>query len=374
MTMTFARTDTSIVGRWWWTVDRLSLAALCAIIGIGCLLILAASPAVATRIGLDYFYFVKRQLILVPPTIVIMLAVSMLDPVGVRRVALLGFVGTIGLLLLVPVMGAEIKGARRWINIAGFSLQPSEFLKPTFAVVAAWLFARARNQGTILAFLPPIGLWAACAALLLAQPDLGQTVVLSAIWFTQFFLAGLPVILMGIGAVLGAVGLVVAYHTFPHVTSRIDRFLDKDSGDTFQVDRSLEAFFKGGLFGKGPGEGRVKQVIPDVHADFIYAVAGEEFGILACMLILVLFAFVVLRGFTKAMSQTNLFAMLAIVGLFTQFGLQAAIHMASTLHLMPTKGMTLPFISYGGSSLLAIGIGCGFALALTRKRFGRTDP
>ncbi|MDX2102458.1 MAG: putative lipid II flippase FtsW [Alphaproteobacteria bacterium] len=374
MTTTFSRTDTSVVGRWWWTIDRLSLAALCTIMFIGCLLILAASPAVATRIGLDYFYFVKRQLVLVPPALAIMLAVSMLDMVSVRRLALVGFVGTLVLLLLVPVMGAEIKGARRWINIAGFSLQPSEFLKPTFAVVAAWLFARARARGTLLAFVPPIALWGLCAALLLAQPDLGQTVVLSAIWFTQFFLAGLPVILMVIGAVAGAAGLVMAYHTFPHVTSRINRFLDPDSGDTFQVDRSLEAFYKGGLFGQGPGEGRVKQVIPDVHADFIYAVAGEEFGMIACLIILALFSLVVLRGFAKAMRETNLFVMLAVAGLFTQFGLQAAIHMASTLHLMPTKGMTLPFISYGGSSLLAIGIGCGFALALTRKRYGRVDP
>jgi cell division protein FtsW len=374
MSQSFARTDTSVVGRWWWTVDRMSLAALCAIIGIGCLLILAASPAVATKIGLDYFFFVRRQLVLVPPAIVILLGCSMLDPVGVRRIALLGLIGTIGLLLLVPVMGAEIKGARRWINVAGFSLQPSEFLKPTFAVVAAWLFARARTRGTLLAYVPPILLWAGSAALLLAQPDLGQTVVLSAIWFTMFFLAGLPILLMGIGGVLGAMGLVAAYHTFPHVTSRINRFLDKDSGDTFQVDKSLEAFHKGGLWGTGPGEGRIKQSIPDVHADFIFAVAGEEFGILACFLILVLFAFVVLRGFVRAMNERDLFVMLATTGLFTQFGLQAAIHMASTLHLMPTKGMTLPFISYGGSSLLAIAIGCGFALALTRKRFGRADP
>jgi cell division protein FtsW len=209
---------------------------------------------------------------------------------------------------------------------------------------------------------------AVVAGLLLLQPDLGQTVVVTLVWLGQFFLAGLPMAFMiGIG-VLGALGLVAAYFIFPHVSSRVDRFFDPASGDTFQVDRSLEAFTNGGLFGTGPGEGNIKQILPDAHSDFIFSVAGEEFGAIACLLIIMLFGFVVLRGFSRLFSDDNLFVVLAGAGLLMQFGLQSLIHMASTLELMPAKGMTLPFMSYGGSSLLALALAMGMVVALTRRR------
>jgi cell division protein FtsW len=373
MSLTFARTDTSVVGRWWWTVDRWTLTALACIIGIGAVLILAASPAVATRIHLDTYHFVKRQLIMLPPAFAIMFGVSLLSPIAIRRIATIGMLVGLALLAMTLVVGAEIKGARRWIAFAGLSLQPSEFIKPCFGVFTAWMFSEQRKALGFPGNLIAIGLYGLVLVLLLAQPDLGMAVVVSAMWFTQFFLAGLPMFLVVAFALLGGFGLVGAYFTFPHVASRIDRFLDPASGDSFQIERSMEAFMNGGLWGRGPGEGTIKAVIPDAHADFIFAVAGEEFGLFTCLIIVSLFAFVVLRGFGRLLHETNLFVLLAGTGLLVQFGLQAIINMASALHLMPTKGMTLPFISYGGSSLLALGLGMGMILALTRRRFGDGD-
>ncbi len=373
MTATFARTDTSVIGRWWWTVDRWTLATLACIIGIGAVLILAASPAVATRIHLDNYHFVKRQIAMLPPAFAIMFGMSLMSPVAIRRFATIGMIAGLAMLALTLVAGSEIKGARRWISLGGFSLQPSEFVKPCFAVFVAWMFAEQRKGLGFPGNLVAIGLYAIVVGLLLAQPDLGMAVVLSAMWFTQFFLAGLPMFLVVAFGLFGAFGLVGAYFTFPHVASRIDRFLDPASGDSFQVERSMEAFINGGLWGRGPGEGTIKSVIPDAHADFIFAVAGEEFGLFACLIIVSLFAFVVLRGFGRLLHETNLFVLLAATGLLVQFGLQAIINMASSLHLMPTKGMTLPFISYGGSSLLALAMGMGMLLALTRRRYGGAD-
>ena len=270
-------------------------------------------------------------------------------------------------------MGVEIKGATRWISVGPLSLQPSEFVKPAFAVVSAWLFSRqhaARGAGQFFPGYPlAIVLFLAVIGVLMMQPDFGMTFVCTAIWFAEFFLAGLPIVFVLGLAVMGVGGLVGAYFVFPHIASRIDRFLDPASGDTYQVDRSLEAFINGGLTGTGPGQGTVKLSLPDAHADFIFAVAGEELGLAATLAIVALFGFIVLRGFTRAMKDTDLFVVLAVGGLLTQFGLQALVHMGSSLHLLPAKGMTLPFISDGGSSLLALGIGTGMALALTRTRF-----
>jgi cell division protein FtsW len=370
---TFARTDTSIVGRWWWTVDRWTLTALACIIGIGAVLILAASPAVATRIHLDNYHFVKRQLVMLPPTFLIMFGMSLMSPIAIRRFATIGMMIGLALLALTLVAGSEIKGARRWISAGGLSLQPSEFVKPCFAVFTAWMFSEQRKELGFPGNLIAIALYVVVLGLLLSQPDLGMAVVVSAMWFAQFFLAGLPMFLVVAFVLAGGFGLVGAYFTFPHVASRIDRFLDPASGDSFQVERSMEAFMNGGLWGRGPGEGTIKSVIPDAHADFIFAVAGEEFGLIACLIIVSLFAFVVLRGFGRLLHETNLFVLLAGTGLLVQFGLQAIINMASSLHLMPTKGMTLPFISYGGSSLLALAMGMGMLLALTRRRYGGAD-
>ena len=368
--MTFSRTDTSTLGRWWWTVDRWSIAALLLLIGVGILLTMAASPAVAERIHVDSFHFVRRQFIFLAPAVGVMLGVSLLAPRQVRRMAVLGLLAAYAMLALVLVVGPEVKGATRWLSLAGISIQPSEFAKPCFAVVAAWMFAEARLNPGFPGKAVAGGLYVLLAGLLLAEPDVGQTIIVSATWAAEFFLAGLPLLLVAGLGVMGIFGALGAYLVFPHVQMRVARFLDPQSGDAYQVMTALNAFRHGGVFGVGPGEGRVKLVLPDAHTDFILAVGGEEFGVLLCLAVVALFAFVVLRGLSRLMREDNLFVVLAAAGLFVQFGLQAMINMASTLRLMPTKGMTLPFISYGGSSMLALALGMGMALALTRKRYG----
>ena len=363
-----ARTDTSLLGRWWWTVDRWLITCLLLIIAMGAILVLAASPSVAERIGLDAYHFVRRQFIILPLALTVMFAVSLLSPLQVRRLAAIGFLGCVVLLALTPLVGAEIKGARRWISLAGMSLQVSEFVKPCLAVISAWMFAEWRRRPEFPGHAVAIALYTAVVGLLLLQPDLGQSVLITLVFIGQFFLAGLPVAWLVATGALGLAGLVGAYFLFPHVTSRVNRFLDPTSGDTYQVDRSLEAFINGGFLGTGPGEGEIKLLLPDAHADFIFSVAGEEFGAITCLLIIVLFGFVVLRGFSRLFADGSLFVLLAGAGLLMQFGLQALVHMASALQLAPAKGMTLPFISYGGSSLIALALAMGMALALTRRR------
>jgi cell division protein FtsW len=371
--LSFSRTDHSILGRWWWTVDRWTLAVIIAIALIGVVLIQAASPAVANRIGLTTFHFIERHLIMLLPSLAIMVGVSLLTPRGVRRLAVVLFGGAVVGVVLTLFIGEEIKGATRWIHVPGLSsVQPSEFLKPAFAVISAWMFSLHRTPGPNGGHFPGIqvncALYAMIVLLLMSQPDLGQTFVITSIFFGQFFLAGLPIVLVASMVVLGMGGLVSAYFLFPHVQKRIDGFLNPQAGENYQVEKSMEAFANGGVWGTGPGQGRVKMAIPDAHADFIFSVAGEELGLVVCALIIVLFAIVVIRSFNRASNDQSLFVMLAATGLAMQFGLQALINMGSALHLMPTKGMTLPFISYGGSSLLALGIGTGMLLALTRKR------
>ncbi len=366
-----ARTDTSLVGRWWWTVDRWLLTAVIAIAIVGAILTMAASPSVAERIGLDTFHFAKRQIIFIIVSMTVMFGVSFLDPRGVRRASALVTFGAIGLMAVTLVVGTEIKGATRWLHIAGFSIQASEFVKPGFAVLSAWLFATRRLDDQFPGYILAGCLYMLIAGLLLLQPDVGMTLVISAIWAVQFFIVGLPWLLVAVVAALFLGGSVAAYFSFSHVRIRVDRFLDPQAEQGYQVGRALDAFRNGGWSGRGPGEGRVKEVLPDAHADFIFAVVGEEFGLIACLIIVVLFCFVVLRGFSNAAKDNDLFVLLAVAGLLTQFALQALINMASTVNLMPPKGMTLPLISYGGSSTLALGFALGMVLALTRYQPGR---
>jgi cell division protein FtsW len=366
--MRFARIDRSPVARWWWTVDRWSLAALGVLIGFGVVMSLAASPAVAERIGYDGLHFVRRELAMLPLAVGVMFLVSLQSPRVIRRIAFAAFVVSLALLALTFVLGAEIKGARRWINLPGLSVQPSEFVKPTFAVVAAWLFAEQKLRPRFPGNLISIALFLLIVLMLVKQPDLGMAVVVAAVWFAQFFMAGLRLYWVVLGVLAGGAGLVGAYYSLAHVRLRIDRFLDPSVGDSYQVNRSLEAFANGGLWGRGPGEGTVKDYLPDAHADFVFAVVGEEFGLIVCVAVVALFAFIVLRGLSRLLRESSLFVLLAATGLLMQFGLQAVINMASTLHLIPTKGMTLPFLSYGGSSMLALGMAMGMALALTRRR------
>ena len=368
MMLAYGRGDTSIIGRWWFTLDRWSLVALLVLLGFGGVLTLAASPAVAERIGLGPFSLAHQQLLILPAACLALITASLLTPTWVRRLGVIGLAACLVLLLLTLLFGDTFKGATRWINILGFSLQPSELLKPAFVITAAWMLAAGKEEAWFPGQTIAIGLFLLAAGLLMLQPDLGQTLLLSAVFGIQLFLAGLPiaaVAILGAGAVTA---MVSAYFLFPHVRHRIDSFVDPEAGDRYQIDRSLEAFRSGGLFGQGPGEGTVKHFLPDAHADFVFAVAGEEFGLIACAVIVLLFAFVVLRGFGQLLQQDNLFVLLAAGGLLAQFGLQALINMGSALHLIPTKGMTLPFLSYGGTSLLATAGGMGLLLALTRKR------
>jgi len=371
--MMFARIDQSPVARWWWTIDRWSLGALALLIAFGAVLSMAASPAVAERLGYAPLHFVERQMVAAPIAFAVMFGVSLLPPRAVRRVAFIGFAIAVLLLALTFVVGVEIKGARRWINLPGMALQPSEFVKPTFAIVAAWLFAEQKERPGFPGNAISIALFLGLVAMLMKQPDLGMAVVVALVWFAQFFMAGLRLYWAAAGTMAGLGGLVGAYVWLPHVTSRINRFLDPAAGDSYQVNRSIEAFVNGGLWGRGPGEGTVKDVLPDAHADFVFAVAGEEFGLIVCILIVGVFAFIVLRGFSRLLQEGNLFVLLSATGLLIQFGLQAIINMASTLHLIPTKGMTLPFLSYGGSSMLALALGMGMMLALTRRRLGGSE-
>jgi cell division protein FtsW len=276
------------------------------------------------------------------------------------------------MMMIIPFVGMDIKGAQRWIHLPGFSLQPSEFIKPSFAIVSAWLISYQKRIPTFPGYYLCAGLYFFVVSLLMIQPDFGMTMVVTCMFASQIFLAGLPFRYIAIIAVIAMVGVVGVYNTFDHVQSRIDRFLNPESGDTYQIDRSLEAFANGGLFGTGPGQGTVKNTIPDVHADFIFSAAGEELGLLFTLVIVGLFAFILLKGFNRLMESTDMFVVLAVGGILSMFGLQALVHMGSCLHLLPTKGMTLPFISYGGSSTLSMGFAMGAVLGLTRRELRQT--
>lgn len=374
---TFSRRDTSILGRWWWTVDRWSLGAIMILMGIGILLSFAASPPVADRLNLGGFYFVKRHVILMIPTLFILIFTSLMTPRQIRRLASFVYLAGLALLVFTITNGMEIKGARRWLSIGSFSIQASEFVKPAFAVLVAWMLAERYRNPHFPGMVISCALLGFFAFLLMLQPDLGMTVVTTAAWIGQLFIAGMPLFWMGLVAGMGIVGLVSSYFFFPHVARRIDQFLDPTTGDPkhdlYQVHQSLEAFMNGGLLGRGPGEGTIKKYIPDAHADFVFAVAGEEFGLILCTVVVGLFAFIVVRSFVRIMHESSLFVILAVCGLIIQFGSQALVNMSSTLHIIPTKGMTMPFISYGGSSLLALAMAMGMVLALTRRRHGAAE-
>jgi cell division protein FtsW len=367
-----SRLDRSPVALWWWTVDRWFLAAFLSLMGLGIVLSFAASPAVAERIGLDGFHFATRQIIFTIPALAVMIAVSFLDTRQIRRMALVMLCIMLVMMVAVLFIGVEVKGARRWLSLAGVSIQPSEFLKPAFVVICAWLFAEHERQPDIPGNLFAMILLGLVVALLVAQPDLGQTMLVLGTWGVMFFMAGMSWFwIIALGCV-GAGGLFAAYTIFPHVAGRIDRFMTGE-GDTFQVDMGRDAIINGGWFGVGPGEGTVKRVIPDSHADFVFSVAGEEFGIILCLIIMAIFAFIVLRGLRTALREHDDFTRYAVAGLVVVFGFQSVINMGVNLQLMPAKGMTLPFISYGGSSLIAIAISMGMVLSLDPQEAGKTQ-
>ncbi len=364
-----SRTDTSLLGHWWWTVDRWSLGALGLLMSMGVVLVVAAAPAVAERIGLDAFYLAQRQLLFLPLAVATILGISLLNPRWVRRLGVIGFIGGVGLLVLTLIVGTEINGATRWLTFAGLSMQPAEFVKPCLAVATAWMIAAQQRGHPVPGNLIATAFLAVTVGLLLLQPDVGQSIVVMLFWGIQLFVAGVPMVWLVLLAAAGLAALAGAYLSLAHVRERIETFLEPGTQGNYQVQQSLEAFQNGGLL----GEGEIKAHLPDAHADFIFAVAGEEYGALACLIIIGLFAFVVLRGLSRVLTESNPFVLIATTGLLAQFGLQACVNIASTLNLVPTKGMTLPFISYGGSSLLAMALGMGMLLALTRRRVATGD-
>jgi cell division protein FtsW len=366
--MLVSRSDRGVFARWWFTVDRPLLSAVLLLMAIGVLISMAASPPVAARIGLNTFHFFKFQLAFLLPAVVLLISVSLLEPRQARRAAFLMLGLSLALMVAALFWGPEIKGAHRWINFGPIGLQPSELAKPSFVVIAAWFLAehtkRPDMPGHVVAYL----IFAIFVGLLVVQPDFGQTALVVLTFGAMLLIYGIPWILVLALAGLCASGVLAAYALVPHVTSRIDRFLNPDKGDTFQVDTATAAFQNGGLLGAGPGGGEAKQILPDAHTDFTFAVVGEEFGLIACIGLMLLFAFVVMRILQRAKIEPDPFPALALSGLGIVFGLQAIINMGVNVSLLPAKGMTLPLISYGGSSLIGVAFAMGMVLAFSRRQ------
>jgi cell division protein FtsW len=377
----FSRADSRHMSRWFWEVDRMLLALLMLLIGLGLVLVLGASSPQAHRlmrakqVVISELYFFNRQLGFALVAVMVMIAVSFVPRLWIRRGAALAFpllLLAIGATLL---FGADTKGASRWIPVLGVPFQPSEFMKPCLAVLTAWLLSARYDDPNAPAFqislLPVLGV----VALLVMQPDFGQTMLVITVWLAQAMLAGLPLVYVGLAGAAGTSLLATAYVLVPHVHKRFEAFFRPDGADTYQVDKALEAFNSGGLFGVGPAEGAIKWQIPDAHTDYIFAVAGEEYGMFACAMLVLLYLAIVWRAAKQQINEDDPFVFLAVSGLVVQFGAQAFINMGVNVALLPSKGMTLPFISYGGSSMLATAITMGMILALSRRnRFMRGAP
>lgn len=366
--MLVSRSDRGLIARWWFTVDRMLLSAVLLLMAAGVLVSMAASPPVAERIGLDSFHFFKAQLVFLAPATCLLITVSFLEARDARRAAFAMFGLSIVLMLAALMFGPEIKGAHRWINLGPIGVQPSELAKPSFVVVAAWFLSERTKRpdmpGHIIAYI----VFAMFVGLLVLQPDFGQTALTVMTFGLMLLVYGIPWILVLGLAGLCIMGVLVSYKLVPHVASRFDRFLNPDKGDTFQVDTATRAFHNGGLMGTGPGGGEAKLSLPDAHTDFSFAVVGEEFGFFACIILMLLFVFIVMRILKRAKSEPDPFPALALCGLGIIFGLQAAINMGVNVSLLPAKGMTLPFISYGGSSLIGIAFAMGLVLAFSRRQ------
>jgi cell division protein FtsW len=362
-----SRSDRGLLARWWFTVDKPLLSATMLLMAVGVLVSMAASPPVATRIGLDPYHFVKSQLFYLSLAVTGMIAISSFDRHWIRRFGLIGFVGSILLMWLALQFGPEIKGAHRWIDVGPISLQPSEFAKPCFVIVFSWMLAERIRYPDMPGHLIAYG----CAALflvsLIVQPDFGQAALVVMTIGAMLLVYGIPwPFVFGLAGV-GSAAVALSYALVPHVASRIDRFMNPEKGDTFQVDTSMQAFNNGGILGAGPGGGTAKLSLPDAHTDFTFSVIGEEFGLLACLSIMGLFLFIIIRALKRAKTEKDPFAALAMAGVTSMFAIQASINMGVNVALLPAKGMTLPMISYGGSSLLGTAAAIGFILALGRQ-------
>lgn len=369
----FSRQSHNAIVKWLWTVDKVTLFVSMALLIIGVILDVTASPAVSRKLNLDDFALVRKQVKFVVLSVGVMLGLSLFSLKTIRRISIIGFVVLFMLLIMTLFFGFETKGARRWLHILGFSLQSSELMKPIFIVLTAWLLDCGKKYDYFPGMWISIGAYLLILGVLLCQPDIGMSALITSVFGLQLFLAGLPWMVVGVGIAGGIVSLFVLYFTYPHFRARVDQFLYGSDETSYQINRAMEAFQNGNLVGKGPGEGTVKLTIPDAHTDFVFAVAGEEYGVWLCLVIIILFSIIVIRSLKLAIKESNLFVMYAEVGLAASLGLQAFVNMASSLHIIPTKGMTLPFISYGGSSLLGTAIEVGMLLAITRKNTASED-
>lgn len=368
MSRLFSRTDQSVYGHWWWTVDRIMLALILVLALCGVVLVVTASPPVANHLQIGETYFIKRHLMFLPLSLLTMFAVSLCSPRMLWRGASIMLIGGLLAMMVVLVAGAEIKGAQRWISLFGLTLQPSEFVKPAFAIVAAWFIAKSKEGLSLRGQIIALGLYLTVVGLLLLQPDFGMTIVVTAIYGAMLFLSGIPYWLVGALGGVAVVGGIGAYFIFDHVHERVNSFIDPSTGDTYQVDKAMDAFTNGGFFGTGPGQGTVKLTLPDAHTDFIFSVGGEEMGLMFAGFLVLVYALIFLRGINRIIDSDDIFVVLAASGLLVMFGLQTLVHMGSNLHLIPPKGMTLPMVSYGGSSMLAVGMTFGAILSLTRRQ------
>jgi len=367
----YGRSDTSAIARWFWEIDKVLLLLVSVLISIGLIAVAAASPAAAQRysggnVRFNELYYFWRQLAWIAIGIPVMIGISMMPKERARRLSLFGAAFFFVLLIFVPVLGPEVNGAKRWIAFGVGQVQPSEFLKPFFVVSMAWLLSLKDSDKTLPVYPISALVVGAVAFLLMKQPDFGSTIIFCAVWVAMLALAGLNMrILVGLG-VAGLLGVVLAYFFYDVATQRIDEFLF-GTGDNFQVENAMRTLTAGGLFGMGPGAGTRKFGLPEPHTDYIFSVIGEEFGLIACLAIAALYLGIVARVMIKLLDEDNSFSILAAAGLAVEFGLQALINMMVNVQLAPSKGMTLPFISYGGSSMLALSIGMGLLLAFTRR-------
>lgn len=349
------------------SMDKGLLNGIFILLLFGLFLTFAASPGVAERNHYEPYHFIKRQLVFIGPAVFVMMFTAFLSFKFVRRLSGIILLGALIGMVWVLLFGVEVKGASRWMNIGPIGLQPSEFMKPAFAVVCAWLLASGRLIQRFPGYMLSFVLFFVIAGLLFLQPDIGMLLTVIAIFGVQLFLSGIPISVIAFLGGLAASGIVMAYFVFDHVHARINRFLSPEQGEAYQVEKSMETLKNAGWFGKGPGEGVVKYELPDAHTDFILAVSAEEFGFIITAVLVSVFAYIVLRGFWLMRGENNLFCQIAVGGLLTQIAFQAIVNMGSTLNLLPTKGMTLPFISYGGSSLVSVGFAFGAILALTKR-------
>lgn len=365
--MKITRSRKSHISDWWWTIDKVQLGSIVLLIIFGIVLNLAASPPIAEKLSLNQYYFVKRQFLFFILGIFVMFFFSFLNLKNLRRLCLIIFITSLITIFFLNIFGTPIKGATRWLDLGIISVQPSEFAKPTFIVLISWFLSESIVK-TVPSKIISLMLYSLFAFGLILQPDIGQTILITLAASIIYFISGMPLIVGFTIFILSLIGIGLSYLYVDHFYQRLNIFFNPSLGDTYQIDTAYNAILQGGWFGVGPGEGVIKNILPDAHTDFIFAVAAEEFGLISCFIIISLFAFIVYRGLSRSLKQENLFAKIATIGLTSLICIQVGINIAVNLGIVPTKGMTLPFISYGGSSALSIAMTFGLILAFTRQK------